>query len=289
LGSIVWLASYPKSGNTWLRALLINYLRDAEKPADINDLRDRRTAHAASRAMFDDVVGVEASALSRSMVERLRPEAYRRLAREADGSLVLKVHDAWQTGAGVELFPRDATRGVVYLVRNPLDVAVSWANHLGVAADEAVARMCAEDPVRLDSEVVTDHLPQLIGSWSDHVRSWLDASELPVLLVRYEDLHARAAEILAELAAFCGLEVDAARASKAVAYSSFGELRRQEREQGFRERPPAARDQFFRRGEIGGWRSELPATAASTLVAAHRQTMARLGYLNPPTAGEVSA
>jgi hypothetical protein len=289
LGSIVWLASYPKSGNTWLRALLINYLRDAAEPADINDLRDRRMAHAASRAMFDDVVGVEASALSRDTVWRLRPQAYRQLAREADGGLVLKVHDAWQSDDAVELFPSDVTRGVVYVARNPLDVAVSWANHLGVPADEAAARMCAEDPVRIDSEVVTDHLPQLIGNWSDHVRSWVDASTLPTLLVRYEDLHAGTAEILMEFVAFCGLEADPARIRKAVAYSSFEELRRQERERGFRERPPEARGAFFRRGEIGGSRAELSDLASSRLVHAHRETMARLGYLNDGLASEAGA
>jgi hypothetical protein len=289
VGSIVWLASYPKSGNTWLRALLINYLRDAAEPADINDLRDPRTAHAASRAMFDDVVGVEASILAPDTVWRLRPRAYRQLAREADGSLVLKAHDAWQTDGGVELFPTDVTRGVVYLVRNPLDVAASWANHLGVPADEAAARMCAEAPVRLDTEAVTDHLPQLIGNWSDHVRSWVDESKLRVLLVRYEDLHARTAEILAEFLAFCGLEVDAARTRKAVAYSSFAELRRQEREHGFRERPPAARDAFFRRGEIGGWRSELSNAGSSELLHAHAETMARLGYSTDPMGSEVPA
>ena len=245
MGSIVWLASYPKSGNTWLRLLLTNYLRESTEPADINRLRDPRTGHAASRAMFDEVVGVEASALSPATVRRLRPELYRRVAREASLNLYLKVHDAWQTDDGIDLFPRDASRGVVYLVRNPLDVAVSWASHLGVSADEAVARMCSEDPVRLDSEVVTDHLPQLLGNWSDHVRSWVDTANVPTLLVRYEDLHDRTAEILAELAAFCGLHVDAARVSKAVAYSSFGELRRQELDSGFRERPPAARDRVL--------------------------------------------
>jgi aryl sulfotransferase len=287
VGSIVWLASYPKSGNTWLRALLVNYLRDADQPADINDLRESRTGHAASRTTFDELVGVEASALSPDRVDRLRPEVYRRLADEAEADLLLKVHDAWRTESGVELFPRDVTRGVVYLVRNPLDAAVSWAHHLGVPEETAAARMCAQGPVRLESEVHGEQLPQFLGSWSDHVRSWLDASELPLLLVRYEDLHAEPEDSLMRIAAFCGLELDAVRARKAVAFSSFEELRRQEQEKGFRERQPGAQGAFFRRGEVGRWRSELPAPAARRLIAAHRETMARLGYLNTPTETEV--
>jgi hypothetical protein len=287
VSSILWLASYPKSGSTWLRVLLVNYLRDADAPADINDLRENRIGHAASRVTFDELVGVEASALRSEAVERLRPEVYRRLAREAPEDLLLKVHESWPSEGGVELFPRDVSRGVVYVVRNPLDVAVSWAHHLGVSEEQAAARMCPGDPVRLDSEVLNDQLPQFVGSWSDHVRSWVDASKLPVYLVRYEDLHARPEEMLTGVAAFCGLAVNAARIRKAVTFSEFGELCRQERKHGFRERPSEAREAFFRRGEIGGWRSELPSQVARRLVHAHRATMARLGYLHPPIAGEV--
>jgi hypothetical protein len=56
--SIVWLASYPRSGNTWARAVLTNFLRPSGRPAPINDLLVRS---AASRALFDDWVGFQAS------------------------------------------------------------------------------------------------------------------------------------------------------------------------------------------------------------------------------------
>ncbi len=63
---IYWLASYPKSGNTWLRTLITNYLRDAETPADINELDGGPIASA--RLWFDEWVGVEASLLDDTLI-----------------------------------------------------------------------------------------------------------------------------------------------------------------------------------------------------------------------------
>jgi aryl sulfotransferase len=76
----------------------------------------------------------------------------------------------------------------------------------------------------------------------------------------------------------CGLGYDPDLVKKAVAFSSFGELRRQEASAGFGERSPAAPGGFFRRGEVGSWRDELPGQLAERLTAAHHETMRRFGY-----------
>jgi hypothetical protein len=62
MGKIIWLASYPKSGNTWLRVVLTNYLRDSAEPADINDLE--RTHIASGRALFDEIMGISAAIIN---------------------------------------------------------------------------------------------------------------------------------------------------------------------------------------------------------------------------------
>ena len=290
MSSIVWLASYPKSGSTWIRILLSNYLRDADEPADINALGGR-LGHAAARVLFDEWVGVEASALEQPVIDRLRPEVYRSLAREAPETLYLKVHDAWTLNdRDRALFPADATAGVVYVVRNPLDTAASCAHHWGVGVERAVERMC--DPshsisnslMRLD-----DQLRQFLGSWSDHVQSWLDDSGLPCHVVRYEDLRQDAERAFGAVVRFCGLPDDAARVRKAVEFSDLTELRRQERENGFRERSPSTHGGFFRRGEVGSWHDELPLTLARRLAEVHRETMSRLGYLDETSETEVSS
>jgi aryl sulfotransferase len=278
LSGILWLASYPKSGNTWMRVLLANYLRDASEPADINDIFIGPIA--SSRKRFDEWAGVDASALDPLVVDRLRPQVYRCLARDADETLFMKTHDRWAlVGGGEPMFPPDVTVGVVYVIRNPLDLAASCAHHWGMPLAAAVDTLCDSSAATRDvSKSTPEQIRQSFGSWSDHVSSWVDDSGLPLLVVRYEDLTADPLGCFGGVVRFCGLDYDAGRLGRAVAFSSFGELRRQEAAAGFRERSPRAPGAFFRRGEVGAWREELPSHLARRLADAHGKQMDRFGY-----------
>ena len=81
--SIVWLASYPKSGNTWLRAVLTNYLRDDGEPASINALAGGSVA--CDRETFSEIVGLDSSDLTPDEILRHRPLFHELLARELAG------------------------------------------------------------------------------------------------------------------------------------------------------------------------------------------------------------
>jgi hypothetical protein len=278
MAKIIWLASYPKSGNTWMRVLLTNYLRNGSTPVDINRLDGGPIASA--RLWFDEWVGLGASSLDDAVIESLRPGVYRCMAAEAPDTVYMKVHDAWgRTDRGEALFPADVTAGVIYIVRNPLDMASSCAHHWGVDIHTAVTQLCdPEHAIARSLGGLSDQLRQRLLSWSGHVQSWLDESNLPVHVVRYEDLLATPHATFREVVRFCGLPLDDARVSRAVAFSDFSELQRQERETGFRERSLRAPGLFFRRGQAGTWREELPADLASRLSAAHGTMMGRFGY-----------
>ena len=72
MGGIYWLASYPKSGNTWFRTFLRNLIEDGDQPADINDLSTGSIA--SSRGWLDEVLGFDTAELDPDEVDRLRPE-----------------------------------------------------------------------------------------------------------------------------------------------------------------------------------------------------------------------
>jgi aryl sulfotransferase len=273
----VWLASYPKSGNTWVRALL-TALQLGDGEFDINGLGHGPIA--SSRAHIEDWSGATTSDLTVAEIAWLRPRADAGLDATLEVARYRKIHDALRAGETREPIVDPATtRAAVYIVRDPRDVAVSFAHHAGRTLEWAVGRMAdsagmfSRTTKRLDPQV-----PQRLGTWSEHVRGWIGHDLFPVVTVRYEDLHADPEDQLARIAEAGGLEVDNADLAAAVAAAAFARLRAKEAASGFRERAHRDRE-FFRRGIAGGWRDELPAELAARIEADHGEVMARLGYL----------
>ena len=277
MGNIYWLASYPKSGNTWLRILLTNYLRNADEPADINALDGGPIASA--RQVFDDHVGVEASDLTQDEIERYRPAVYELISAQAAAPIFLKVHDAYTcTPDGIPLISKAATAGVLYLIRNPLDVAVSFAHHSASTVESIVRKMADPDFAFVDKpQALHNQLRQRLLTWSGHVTSWVNEPGLRVHVVRYEDMKADPIRIFTGVIRFCGLDDDPVRIAKAVDFSRFDRVQAQEAEHGFGEKMPGAAS-FFRKGQVGSWREGMTDELAATLCAAHAQVMARFGY-----------
>ena len=277
-GSIIWLASYPKSGNTWLRALLTNYCHPGDKPASINALIGRRIAN--QRRRFDELLGLDSTDLTDRETLRYRPLFHRLLAGELPRPTFVKTHGAYvRTETGEALFPRSASAGAVYIARNPLDIAVSFAHHENRPVNWVVERLNDADFVlERRTRGVVPLLPDGLLTWSAHVSGWLAQEAISVHLVRYEDLHADPADALAGVLRFAGFTPDAARLRRAVNHAAFPRLRAQEAAGNFDERQPTS-SSFFRTGVVGAWRRDLARPQARKLVRAHRAALARLGYL----------
>ena len=279
---LVWLASYPKSGNTWTRVLLANFLSTSDGAVSINRIGDGLpSVMPSSRGQFDELAGIPSSDCTDDEADGLRPGVYRAHAAHAeqDGTrLFVKVHDAFHdTPAGEPVFPEDVTVGAIYLLRNPLDVAVSWTFHVGrTDVARGVARV--NDPEAALGGYGSLQMRQRLFDWSRHVESWLGAP-FPVLRVRYEDLLADTAGQLARMARFLALDgaADERRLRRAVAFADFTRLRKNEETEGFRERAPATR-RFFRSGKAGDWRRYLTAVQVRGVVETHRRVMAAHGY-----------
>lgn len=263
-----------------MRVLLANYRAGAK--VAINSLGAAGMVAGYAREVFDRHCALKSTLLSAEEISRLRPVIYRAMAREANGPLLLKIHDCWHlTDMGEPVFPPQVTGGVIYVVRNVLDIASSAAHHWGVGSQEAAARLC--DPAYVlggGMQRGEPGLQQPLGSWTGHVQSWCDRSGLNLHVVRYEDLIADTSAALAAVLGFMGEPVDPVRLDHAVRNAGFADLKAQEQLGGFHEHSPWARGSFFRGGRAGAWREELPCELVRRLVDAHGDTMRRFGYLD---------
>ena len=277
--NIVWLVSYPKSGNTWMRVILKNLLSEKMDPVDINQLE--LTHIASSREIFDRYSGTNSSDLSKNEVLNLRPHVYRNLSKSTNEKLFIKAHDAWQlTLEEEELFPKEITHGVLYLIRNPLDIAVSYSFHNSISIDESIKRINNPKNTLASAQTkIFSQLEQNLFSWSDHVRSWTEKSNHRLHIIKYEDLISNTFQTIAK--AFTSLEIgyDFRDLTLAVNNSSFQNLQKQERETGFREKPQT-NSQFFRDGKSNNWESFLNNENIESIISEHDIMMKKFGYLS---------
>jgi hypothetical protein len=278
--NIVWLTSYPKSGNTWFRVFLINLLFEREDPADINRMVDY-IPNAGARAMVDEALGFDSADLSYDESETLRADYYRFISSRAKETLFFKLHDAnTLTHDGNFLIPPQATRGVIYLIRNPLDVVVSYANHSGIGIDESIAFINNNDAC-LHGDQNRSHFqfPQRLLNWSNHVRGWVEAENMDVHVIRFEDMKRRPFDIFSEAVRFIACDKTPSQIKKALDFSDIKVLQRQENERGFVEKPSLCHS-FFHKGEIGNWKNILPPKQVKRVVEANKEIMTRFGYLD---------
>jgi hypothetical protein len=274
MAGIIWVASYPKSGNTWVRAFLHNLMRDPPQAYDINRLSDL-TAGDSQIAWYRGLDPALGEDCPDERVRALRPLVHRAIAATSPDTVFAKTHNALIEEDGTPLVALDVTAGAVYVVRNPLDVAISFSHHNRASIDDIIAFM-AQKGARSASNAVNVY--EVYGSWSEHVASWT-ATPSPLLhVMRYEDMLENPVRSFAGLVAFLGLAAPRQRVAKAIRLSSFAVLREQERRHGFREKPAAA-DKFFREGTAGQWRKHLTRAQIAAIVATHRDAMARFSYV----------
>ena len=274
MGNIVWLASYPKSGNTWIRAFLANLIANRSDPVPLNDL-PRYCEDEARPELFGTVAGKPSTSLSIDEIAAARPQVHAFSAAAAHGTRFVKSHNYWGTFDGHALHNAAVTAGAVYVVRNPLDVAVSMTHHFGLTVDEAIERLGNEGVATANDALFVS---QLIGSWSLHVKSWADIAGERIIVLRYEDLIEKPAKQFAKVARLVGIGQDRARIERAVKHAGFGTLSSLEKKHGFVEASEKT-SRFFRAGRINQWREALGRGEVQRVVAAHREQMARFGYV----------
>ena len=251
LRRIIWLASFPKSGNTWVRSFLANYFQPPGRTLDINSLRLFTTADLR-QDFFDAANGAPFRGQSIEQWLAVRPKALRLIAGSKPGHHFVKTHCQILKMKGVDLIPPEVTAAAVYLIRNPFDVAPSYSRHLAMDMDATIDRMLNAEAIGSNPGGVLE----IVGRWDHHIQTWTGAKGLPLHVIRYEDMVADAEAAFRALFDFLRIKVNKSQMRRAMQATSFTAMQRQEKERGFRERPQEM-EQFFVRGTSGGWREDL--------------------------------
>lgn len=275
---ILWLASYPKSGNTWTRNFLHNLLNilegTASGPQNINAMSEF-TAWEISAKRYEKHLAKPPKECTREEIAAARPKVQQDIAENTDGLALVKTHHALIADHGFPTINFAVTSGAVYIVRNPLDVAISFAHHMNRTIDEAIEEMACEN---LETPVGDTAVHEVYSSWSTHVKSWTRAPHRAIYIMRYENMLADPFQVFGGLARHLLMRPADEQLKLAIERSSFEVLKQQETEGGFLEKPPNAQ-RFFREGKAGQWREGLTRRQVRRIVRDHHVQMKRFGYL----------
>jgi len=273
MGNIVWLASYPKSGNTWLRAFLANLIANRPTPVPLAELPQYGTLEADPE-IYSRLAGRPNTELTFDELCALRPRVHATIAAAASRTVFVKTHSLAGQHDGVPLLTPTVSAGAICVVRNPLDVVVSMAHHFAIDLDAAIEYLGNENCATENTALFTS---EFLGSWSAHAKSWADIEGPRILVLRYEDLLEKSVKTFAKVARFVGTE-DHARVERAIAHASFAQLAGMEKRDGFVE-VPIKGQRFFRAGRSNQWREALNREQVQRIIARHRAEMQRFGYV----------
>ena len=182
----------------------------------------------------------------------------------------MKIHDALTpTADGVPLICEEATCGAIYIVRNPLDLAVSNAHHNRTDIDSAITSMADEsNSLVRQGRSLSGQLHQKLLSWSSHVKSWVDATGLDVCLIRYEDMLRRPLEAFGRAVGFCSLRTIRNGWRGQSGFHRLKPSKSRKIGPGSKETPSGVTC-FFRKGMSGSWRESLTAGQVRRIVRDH--------------------
>lgn len=274
--NIIWLASYPKSGNTWFRSFLTALLNQGE--IDINKMETDGIFSA--KEYIESILDVCTDDLRPREFESFRKIAFTYKAQETTEKSFIKIHDAYTYSKwdGLPLIPAEGSLVALYIIRNPLDVVLSLANHTGLNTEETIRKFInSEEGAFIKKEKKANQYYQLMGTWAMHASSWMSQKDIPVHFIRYEDMKAKPFETFKAAVVQMQLDYSDEAILKAIEACDFKKLKQQEESKGFKEKaiPSSA---FFFKGETGRWKKELRKEQIRKIMNVNESMMKRFGY-----------
>ena len=276
---IIWLASYPKSGNTWLRMFLKSYfLKPNEKFSLGGSINDTFKPQSFPDQKILDHLKIDYSKFSDIAKNWEAMQDYINLNKRTN---YVKTHSAMCSVGSYKFTSLRNTKGGIYMVRDPRDVIVSLSDHMGINHEQTFHHMSSSLNFEYPSSGDKRYEKSLMGTWSDHYKSWKNFKSCKILIIKYEDM------VLDEINTFTkvinylneidDVEFDSNKLAKALKQTQFQELQKLEKAEGFEEKGKG--NFFFRKGKIGSWKDEVSTNIINKIEKLFKSEMEILGYL----------
>ncbi len=274
---IIWLASYPKSGNTWIRIFINSLLYSEKNETSINDIRIEQFPN---KKHFTSILN-DFSKIKNILENSLNAQDLINLNEDIK---FFKTHSAnWKTD-DTSFTNLTNTLGVIHIVRDPRNIITSLKNHFNKNSyEETLDFMTNEKKFIGTKEIETEfEVPTLISSWSNHYKSWKKLTK-NYLLIKYEDLlnneNAEFLRLINFLEKNTNKKFDNDNIQKAIKDCKFDNLKKQENEKGFVEAPKQKNQNFFYLGPKNNWKKILKSNIKNKIENSFKKEMKELNYL----------
>lgn len=279
---IIWLASYPKSGNTLLRSLLATYFYSPEGNFNFDYLYKIKQFPA-----LENFEGLNIDMSDNKEIFNNFINAQNKINLQDKSIKFFKTHSGLVKVADTNFTDLKNTLGAIYVVRDPRNIATSFANHYSMSVDEAATAMI--DKVRF-MEPTPSTPKTFLGSWEIHYNSWKQLElNKKLLLIKYEDLISKKKTILIRILKFLNRlgvtnsNIDMIKLNKVIKSTEFQKMKNLEQKHSFQEsmmdNKTGKKIPFFNLGPNNDWRKILPDEIRIKIEEAFKEEMVELGYL----------
>tara|TARA_B100000029_G_scaffold484638_1_gene537062 strand:+ start:339 stop:1193 length:855 start_codon:yes stop_codon:yes gene_type:complete len=283
---IIWIASYPKSGNTWIRSLLASYFFSKDGVFNFNLLKNiEQFTPNISKSILSEESHYQ-SKVSKSWISTQKKI-------NADKKIrFFKTHNAMCAINGNSFTDKFNTCGVIYIVRDPRNIITSISNHYEIANDKSLEFISNKRKIifPIKKGTVNDSNENdfnFLSDWGTHYLSWKNISFCPIKIIKYEDLvnntRKNFLSILDFLSKFIKIEYDDKKIINAIKTTSFEKLSGLEQKKGFDEsiisKKTNKKIKFFNLGKQNNWKNLLKKKIISKTEKIFQDQMKELGYL----------
>ena len=281
---IIWISSYPKSGNTWLRALLSSYFYSEDgvfSQGLLKNIAQFPEKRHFSEFNYDAKIVTDTSRFWIKAQEKIN------LNNRLN---FFKTHNILGSINRNNFTNKKNTAGAIYIVRDPRNVLTSLQNHYELSKDDALEFMLSEKKYIYDHHAKSDFSDfQFISSWEKNYKSWINQKIFPVKLIRYEDLTLKPLDTLRELIDFIQNTIQEKKdfnnlkAQNSVKSCNFENLKNMEKNNGFLEsvlsKNVTKKIPFFHLGPKNDWKSMFDKSYQKKLNLIFENNLKELNYL----------